>query len=76
MAEPKAALSLTEFAASLRPAPVCRVCELPELAEIIEARNSGVAYDTIVAWLVDARGYPAGFVSDHRLQRHFKEHRG
>jgi hypothetical protein len=66
--------SLVEFAASLKPKNICRVCELPEVAEINEARKAGVSYENIVRWLVEVRGYEVGFISNHRLASHFKSH--
>lgn len=64
--------SLLEFAASLKPQNVCRVCEIPEVKEINEARRQGVAYAMITRWLVTACGYEPGFISDHRVETHFR----
>lgn len=66
--------SLTEFAAAKKPAPACRVCEIPEVKEIDSARAVGVSYDNIVGWLVEVQGYEPGFISVHRVEKHFREH--
>lgn len=73
MPTPDGKLSLVEFAAAKKPKSTCRVCELPELAEIHEARQLGISFKNIAGWLVEVRGYDADFISHHRVERHFGE---
>lgn len=74
MATSEGHLSLAEFAAAKKPAPACRVCEIPEVKEINAARLHGVSYKNIAEWLVAVRGYEPGRISHHRVEKHFHEH--
>lgn len=66
--------SLLEFVAAQKPQHVCRVCELPEVQEINEARQHGASYKNIALWLTQVRGYPVGHISHHRVESHFNQH--
>lgn len=67
--------SLAEFAA--RPKPVnCWTCNLPEIAEILEAERNGIGPATITNWLVEEKGYPRddvrSRVKSHHQGRHYE----
>ncbi len=67
--------SLADYAAAKAP-PSCRVCILPERAELDENYRKGVSRRLIHAWLMEECGYkPTGMidgVSETALDKHFK----
>jgi len=72
MSKPDGKLSLVDFAAANKRKRVCRVCDLPELQEITDARAAGVSCPTILNWLVPQRGYETGWITKSRLEDHFR----
>lgn len=74
-------VSLAEFAASKAPPP-CKVCVIPERAEIDDALKSGISRRHIHEWLTEHKGYassgPEGIsataLDKHATNRHaYKE---
>lgn len=65
-------LSLSEFVQSKQPPP-CRLCVIPERAEVDEALRSGAPRRIVLEWLQEERGYkptgPEG-VSSTAMDKH------
>jgi len=68
-------VSLADFAKAKAP-PACRVCVLPERAEIDEAYRNGTPRRIILEWLWEVRGYKTSGlvdgVSEAMMDKHCK----
>lgn len=50
--------------------PACKVCQMPELAALEEARKKGVTYAVLARYLEQMRGYED--VTDDSVRNHFR----
>lgn len=69
------ALSLREFAGRIPAGRYCKICALPERAEIEAAYGERVGQKTIVAWLEQEMGYERGVITVDKLNYHFNRMR-
>ncbi len=69
--------TLAAFAADNGMRRKCLVCSAePEVRRQLEQSKGTVSYRLMADWLEDAKGYPKGSVTRHKLERHWQESHG